>query len=289
MKTGIVILNYKTPELTYDLVHTCLSIPLIDEIVVVDNYSNDFCVKKLYQLLSSLNSMKLKLIFNKNNSGYSIGNNIGLRELVSSGCDICIVSNPDISFDCNTINELILAFEKYPEYGVITTSRKMQLNEERIRQYWDLPKKHELILENFTLYRKLYKEKHEYYDLDTSKYIINIEVSPGAFFGIRTLALLDIGFLDPNTFLYFEENCLAVKLRRTKYKIGIIPNAQYSCLDRKKNSVSEIQATTRSIEYYCKSKTYFASKYLKMNTIELFLLKITNRLFVLEKWLWIHK
>ena len=109
MKIGIVILNYNTPSLTYDIVKKCVNYSAINEIVVVDNYSSDDCKNKLLMSLSKLDSHKLNIILNKNNSGYAVGNNIGLKKLSELGCDICIVSNPDVSFS----NDLIQKEIKY--------------------------------------------------------------------------------------------------------------------------------------------------------------------------------
>lgn len=279
MKIGIVILNYKTKELTIDLVMRCCSINAIDEIVVIDNCSQDDIGTLIY------NQFKNRVVFldSKKNLGYAKGNNIGLKKLVELGCDICIVANPDVLFDENLILAVKTEFLKNDKYGILTTARTMEDDNLKIRQYWSLPKLKELVFENFLFYSKFIKSKKEIYDISASV-VTDIGVAPGAFFAIRSNLLRSIHYLDPNTFLYFEENCLAAKISNTGYKIGIIPYVKYVCLDRNKNSTSKIQQSTFGRKCYCASKEYYAKKYLGSNTIELFVLKITDSIFIFEKW-----
>lgn len=281
-KVGIVVLNYNTAGLTIDLVNKCLNIKTIDLIVVVDNASDFKDCSNLRMFENENPNEKVKFIYNTSNVGYARGNNIGLKFLEKYNCTISIISNPDSHFEECTVNEIINVFENNNKYGILTTRRVMENGKEKIRQYWSIPTYLDLVIENFTLYCKFIKNKREIYEPEDMA-VYDISVAPGAFFAIRNDVLRQIDYLDENTFLYFEENCLASKLLKTKYKIGFIPYVSYVVLDRKKNSTSKLRKTISARKYYVESKEYFASKYLRNNFLMFLLLKITDGMFLLEK------
>lgn len=287
MKLGIVILNYNTYFYTIKMIENCYKMNIFDEIVVIDNCSFKECIYSLKEYSKQYNAKNITYIFNQKNVGYASGNNIGLKYLVKKACDICFISNPDVHFDKKVIEAILNVFIQKEGYGILTTSRIMENPCEKIRQYWALPDKLELILENFILYNKLIKDKTSIYkfsEAEEQQDVIDIDVAPGAFFAIKSDCLKKINYLDEKTFLYFEENCLAKKLKAMNIKIGIIPGVHYTCLDRKQNATSVIRKTTFSRKCYSDSKIFFASKYLKMNAVELLILKITCKWFIFEKW-----
>ncbi len=283
MKTGIVILNYNTFEYASNLVNACISIDCINEIVIVDNSSTDGSGNRLRLMETN----RVTFIQSETNLGYAKGNNLGLEKLTGKGCDICIVANPDSYFERDLIAQIIETFSKYPQYGVLTTARRSIHDEKRVSQYWELPSKVELIMENFTLYAELIKKRKEIYE-PVSNNIYEIGVAPGSLFAVRASLLKQVNYLDPNTFLYFEENCFKMRIKDSGYSVGYIPSVYYTCLDRSKNSTNDIQKkSTYGRRCYCKSKEYFARQYMDFNFVEMLLLLLTNRLFVAEKWLYL--
>lgn len=72
--TSVIIVNYKTKEFTRDCVNSVLThfTPLLYEIIIVDNNSEDGSVAYLQQLFPAI-----ELIANKNNGGFGYANNIG--------------------------------------------------------------------------------------------------------------------------------------------------------------------------------------------------------------------
>jgi len=70
------------------------------EIIIVDNNSN-----KNDQVIGQLSLIgNVKIIFNDQNSGYSIGNNIAFSN--SSGNTI-VLSNPDVEFSIDALDKLL--------------------------------------------------------------------------------------------------------------------------------------------------------------------------------------
>lgn len=105
---SIVILNYNAGELLFNCVNSITKLDYSNyEIILVDNNSTDQshieCKKKFDQV---------RLIENKENSGYCEGNNIGIRNAKG---EYILVLNPDTKIESNLLNEFLKAYEKFGE------------------------------------------------------------------------------------------------------------------------------------------------------------------------------
>ncbi|MEK6532092.1 MAG: glycosyltransferase family 2 protein, partial [Deltaproteobacteria bacterium] len=85
------------------------------EVIIVDNCSSD----GTKEILRSWNfNFPVKTIFLDKNSGFSAGNNIGLKN--SSGTRIALL-NPDAKAERNWLKNLLDAMDKNPEAGIATS------------------------------------------------------------------------------------------------------------------------------------------------------------------------
>lgn len=117
-RVGIIILNYKTPDLVID----CLQ-SLVDqiepgmEVVVVDNASNDDSVQRIEEHIRA-NEWKpwARVLCSPVNGGFAAGNNLGIRAV---DADAYILLNSDTIVLPNTIKELLHAMELWPGAGLI--------------------------------------------------------------------------------------------------------------------------------------------------------------------------
>ena len=129
-KTGMVILNYNSHDLTVKLANRLANFDSVDHICVVDNCSNDaFSNEFLIE--------KIKFIRNKKNTGYNAGNNVGLKYLIEKcGCDYVFISNPDVDFSNNTVLEMCNAFERDKKLAIVS-SKRYGVAGEMIHQYFN--------------------------------------------------------------------------------------------------------------------------------------------------------
>jgi GT2 family glycosyltransferase len=107
-KIFIIILNYNGKE----TIKKCLdSVFYSDysnfEVVVVDNDSKDGS----FELAKSLYS-KFHFIKNTKNSGFSAGNNVGIRFALEKMADYVFLLNNDAVLEKNTLSKLVEASEK---------------------------------------------------------------------------------------------------------------------------------------------------------------------------------
>ncbi len=222
-KCGVVILNYNSHDLTVALANKIATFQSVDEICVVDNCSKD-------NFDNDFNNKKISYIKNDVNSGYSAGNNVGLRYLIEKKhCKYVYIANPDTIFGDSAISKIEETFEEYPDIAIVSTKR-FGHNNTAIHQYFEFPKIGNSIRSCFFITRrkiertKLYEQNKK---VDESNGIIFVDAVPGAFFGIRSEFLIKNNYLFEGIFLYGEEIILGHQALNLGYKSAIINTSSY--------------------------------------------------------------
>jgi GT2 family glycosyltransferase len=175
--------------------------------IVVDNASTDATGDMV-----RLNFPLVKLIQNKENSGYTGGNNIGIRyEMKTEPCDYILIVNDDVIIDPNAVNELVDEATNNPKAGIVNPkiidfeSRGLLCNcFGRYNFYLGLgykPLAEKVVPEKITLLR-------------------------GTCFLLRTEAINRVGLMDENFFLYFDEADLSFRMKKSGYSMIFLPAAR---------------------------------------------------------------
>ncbi|WP_299128960.1 glycosyltransferase family 2 protein [uncultured Winogradskyella sp.] len=205
MKLSVIILNY---NVRYFL-ELCLrsveaAIHNIDaEVIVVDNNSADDSCKMVKQLFP-----KVKLIENKNNSGFSKGNNIGVK--AAKGEYLCIL-NPDTVVAEDTFGKIIEFAETKPNCGIIGC----QLID---GQGKFLPESKRQIPTPNVAFQKLIGKTDNYY-LNQLKPNANgkADILVGAFMVIKKRIYDEVKGFDEDYFMYGEDIDLSYKILKAGY------------------------------------------------------------------------
>lgn len=274
LKTGFVILNYNDYSTTIKLIKSIKNYKSIDLIVIVDNCSTDDSYEKLYKYVDS----KTILIKSDKNGGYAYGNNLGIRYLVENNeCDIIFISNPDVEFEEDLILEIKKQFKTNSKYSVLS-GVMLDINGDKVKApYWNIPSYMYDLLDYFFIGRRINKKR---FIVDYKQDIMQVEVIPGSFLGIKADVIKDIGYYDENTFLYCEEIILAKKLQNKGYKSGLITGISYKHM----HSVS-IKKTFKKIDtikIFYDSKLYYNKEYNKVGKFRENILKIAAKISLLE-------
>lgn len=221
-RCGVVILNYNSHDLTVALASTLAGYNSVSDVCVVDNCSND-------DFDDDFRDSKIHYIKNTENTGYSAGNNVGLRYLVNEcNCEFVFIANPDVTFENNSIIEI---YKKMLEYSdlVLVSTKRYGYQGETIHQYFDFPSLLGSIKNCFFITRRGTEKKKieiQNCEVDHANGIIFVNAVPGAFFGIRSNFLVENNFLYEGIFLYGEEIILGRQAQELGYKAGII-NSEY--------------------------------------------------------------
>ena len=276
MKVAIIIVNYNDVDDTIKYVETISNYNVINRIVVVDNLSTTIGA---FENLKKLENEKVKVIQSEKNGGYDYGNNVGVRYLDSLGekYDYIIVSNPDISVSEEAINKCLNILESDEKIAVVAPrmfnkeNKPIRRSSWKMRTFW-LDVVHSTRILELLFYKVL--RGGEYLEKDYQNELLEVEAISGAFFIIRNKTLREIGLLDENVFLFYEEDILAKQLAEKGYKT--------ISLNSEKFIHFESQTIGKTFNYYKKmrqlfiSKMYYHKTYNKINVVQVLVFHILN-------------
>ena len=276
MKVAVIIVNYNDVDDTQKYVNTITKYDVIDRIVVVDNQST---TAGTFEKLQKLESDKVKVIKSDKNGGYDYGNNFGINFLKSlkEEYDYYIISNPDISVTEEAIKHCLDVAENDSKIGVIAPrmfnkeNNPIRRSSWKMRTFW-LDVVHSTRVLEIIFYKVL--RNGEYLEKDYEKEILEVEAISGAFFIIKDTVLNEIGLLDEDVFLFYEEDILAKRIAEKEYKIV--------SLNSEKFIHYESQTIGKTLSYYKKmrqlfiSKMYYHKKYNKINFLQVIVFHILN-------------
>lgn len=269
MKTGMIIIHYNDLESITNLINNIKNYKVLDKIIIVDNNSNKDIKKEIKKIISN----KIEIIENKENKGFAYAINIGSKRLIEElgECNI-IISNADIIINKEEdLKELILELDK-KNIGLVAPTI---LENNGLNRGW---KEASPILDsllNIIYIHRFIRKKYIFYKEEHYKGKSSVvDIASGCFFLIKSNVLEKINYLDENTFLYYEENILAKKLKNINKKIVIlndvivIHNHSVS-IDKNINKIKKLKIQKQSQYYY-------QVNYNQANFLEKCLLKITS-------------
>lgn len=276
MKVAVIIVNYNDAEDTLKYVKKITEYETINRIVVVDNKST---TTGTFDKLKELESLKVKVIESDKNGGYDYGNNFGIKYLdsINEEFDYYIISNPDIEVSEDAIKHCLDVINSNDKIAVISPR---MLNKDRNpirRSSWKirtfgLDVVHSTRLLELLLYKVLRNGEYSNKEYEVEK--LEVEAISGAFFVIKANILKEIGLLDENVFLFYEEDILAHKLRDRNYKT-ISLNSEYF-IHYESQTIGKSLSYYRKMKQMFKSKMYYHKTYNKINLLQISLFHILN-------------
>lgn len=206
MKLSIIILNYNVQyflELCLRSVQAAV-LNIDAEIIVVDNNSEDGSCDMVKTLFPNVN-----LIENKENHGFSKGNNIGV--LQAKGEYLCIL-NPDTVVAEDTFLKLLEFSKNKKKLGIVGC----RLNN---GSGLFLPESKRNIPSVNVALKKILGDSKLYYANHLSKTDTGeVDVLVGAFMLVKKEVYNDVGGFDEDYFMYGEDIDLSYKMLKAGYK-----------------------------------------------------------------------
>jgi GT2 family glycosyltransferase len=198
---SIVIVSWNTRQLVVNclksLENSRLTIPM--EIILVDNASSDDtveCVRKQFP--------ETKIIQNDANLGFARANNLGLE--ISTGEFVALI-NSDVEVSEGSLEKMIAYMRQEPSVGML--GPKMILRDGSVgRSCYRFPTVWRWFREALSLDTLLGKTaKFQDFEMSDFKYdrTTEVDVLTGWFWMVRRKAIEQIGFLDPQFFMYGED------------------------------------------------------------------------------------
>ena len=276
--TVLVVLNFNDAKTTEKLVLNVAGYDSIDKVVIVDNCSVDNSYERLKEI--SKND-KVICIKTDKNKGFASGNNYGARYAIKEyNADYIIFANPDVEFSDNTVCMLRKALEGSKKSG-LATCKVVNRGHAYDLSAWKQPAFLDCVLECFILLQKLFGKRNSYPKAFYSGSILKVDVVQGSFFMMKASAFKDVEGMDENTFLYYEENILACRLKDKGYEELLRIDTEY--VHRHSETIDKnISLTRTKFEYLQKSRKYYCQQYLKVSPMLMMLLDIAYRIGITD-------
>lgn len=225
IETVIVVLNYRTPDLTIQCVNALAkSITKKEKVIIVDNFSNDHSMEKIQK---SILYPWVAFMPQETNRGYAAGNNAAIKEALSweTPPKYFIIMNPDTIPFKDTVSKLIDFMDKNPKAG-IAGSQLVDPDGTKQGSSFRFPSISSEVESGFRigLLTKLLSERKV--SREYSENPQRTDWVSGACFVIRTEVFQQIGLLDEDYFLYFEEVDFCYRAHLAGWQSWLVPDSR---------------------------------------------------------------
>ena len=267
MSNGLVIVHYNDYESLKDLIENVKKYKCLKKIIIVDNNSKEEIKKKARTLVKN----NVEMIENTENKGFSYAINIGVKRCEELGIDNVIISNSDIIIECESDLVELTKYLNKPGIGVVAPT---VIEGNLLSRGWKNPTPWLDMLMNIVVIHRIVRKNHIFYkDNYYRNKISYVDVVNGCFFLVKTSTFKEIGYLDENVFLYYEENILAKKIKDIGKKTCVVNDVDI--IHNHSVSINKNVDKIKKLKLQKQSQYYFQKNYNKANFIELGLLKFT--------------
>jgi len=202
-KVFVVVLNYNGGN----FIKKCLTSVFKNdypnfEVVMVDNNSNDGSLE-----MAKSNFSKADFIKNEENFGYAAGNNVGIRYSLERMADYVCILNNDTEVEKDFISRLVETMEKDNEVGIASPVIFNGKN----KQVWFSKGKI-----NWLKMKVIHSANIETKDVYESDFI------SGCAMMISSEVFNEVGLLDENFFLYWEDADFSYRVKKAGFKNVIV-------------------------------------------------------------------
>lgn len=263
----IIILNWNGLQDTAPCIESCRKLEYSNRrIVVVDNGSSDGSEEILRERFPDIH-----VIQTGGNLGFAGGNNTGMRYALKEGADYIWLLNNDTVVDAHCLDFLIAAAEAEPAAGMI--GNKI-LYHDRPEIIWYAGGTVDLHAGGMTHHTgKDRRDDGSYDDPGPAGYITGCSILA------KKEMVRDIGELDENYFLYFEDVDWSLRAARSGWKLYYEPKAR---LWHKEGARREKEFSDRFVYYSLRNRLYFMKRFAPERMLTCHLLQMKTILFFMK-------
>ena len=281
-KNVLIVINYNDESRTTELVKKSIEMEIYSMVIIVDNCSNENSWNFIFKTFSLSN--QVHLIRNNNNLGYGKGNNSAFEYLAKNNIkpDFVTLINSDVIYESKTVSDCINFMEKHSDCGACST--KMLSWDNKIeKNHWDFSDFKSSIKYCFYITGRRFRN----IDNHIVKYntYSKVDVLRGTLVVYRFDVILNVGFFDDKTFLYWEEDCLAKKMEAIGFYEYLI-NTNTFIHNHKIKQIQNIKFGDKMRMYllFLNSMIYFNKKYNNVRGLKLIILKLCKYYCLIEKF-----
>ncbi len=279
MKSAAILINYNDKENTIRFARKLQTYNIFNKILVVDNCSPNqdefrdiheelkefFMIKNQYvfnlRTNTNMGRTVIELISTDRNGGYNYAINYGAKYLLEEdNYDYFMIANTDIDIGKIPIQECFNELETKPQTAVTAPRMKLADGTYARRNCWKertfkLDVIHSTRVIEFFLFSLLRSGEYKQEEYLTAKgKRLQVECISGSLFFIRVDVLKQIGMMDDNVFLFYEEDILYKRIKK------LDPKLQTICKTNIDFTHYESQSIGKSFKYFNKMKQLYNSK-----------------------------
>jgi GT2 family glycosyltransferase len=228
----VVIVNYRVADFVIDclrsLVHEVQLLPGM-KVIIVDNDSGDSSVEKITHAIETEGwESWASLIPSKINGGFAYGNNLGIRPALQTTDPppYYLLLNPDTVVRPNAIKALVDFMENHPDVGITVSGTEDEHGDiwpyaYRFPSIWsELDSSLKLgivsrVLSKYITLQKISVNKPQ-----------SVDWFQGACMMIRRQVFEEVGLMDEEYFLYYEETDFFLQAKRAGWSCWYVPGSR---------------------------------------------------------------
>lgn len=269
---ALIVLNYNRTVLISKIIKNISSFKDMPHLFIVDNNSDEKNLYDLKKIEKDNQSERIHFIYNNVNLGYAKGNNVALNKIEEyMDCKHVFIMNPDIILKDGILERIDEFLDETKNVGAVSIAHLDDRLEFSEMQGWMIPDYSIELKKSFILGRKSYYKKQP---IKFDKEVNKIDAIAGSFFGLNYNTFKELGFFDPNTFLYYEENILGFKIKKAHLQSYILNYEINPIHNHKESSTSKIKFRI-NWKYYNDSRKYYSERYLKIKGFKKFILNLS--------------
>ena len=251
----IVIVNYRTPSLTINCLHSLVTeVQLLSKtkVVVVDNNSGDRSVEQIESAIATEGwSDWASVLASKHNGGFAFGNNLAIRSALESDNSppYFLLLNPDTLIQKRSLKVLVDFMEQNPDVGIAGS----RLEDPDGTPQCSAFRFHTLFSELDSALRLGIVSKL------LANWIVAPTISPipcptdwvaGASMIVRREVFETAGLMDEEYFLYFEEVDFCLQAKKLGWSCWYVPESQVVHLVGQSSGVTNTKTPPQRLPQY---------------------------------------
>ncbi len=250
MKLSVIIINYRTADLTIECLKSLLGEINIGDtgVVVVDNNSGDGSVQVLRKWLKAHDTDNLvTLMASPENTGFSGGNNLGIR---ASEAEYYLLLNNDTVVGKGAIKTLLKTAETHKQAGIVSPKLISLDSEPQVSCFrFPTPISEFVKAVSTGIITKIFARY--VVAIQTRNEISHPEWTSFACVLVRGKLFREVGLLDDGFFMYYEDVEFCHRARKSGWDIVHTPFAEIVHLHGQSSGVEEkVQSQKRLPKYY---------------------------------------
>jgi N-acetylglucosaminyl-diphospho-decaprenol L-rhamnosyltransferase len=264
----VIILNYRTPELTIACLHS-----LVEEIkelpgtqvTVVDNASGDGSVEQISAAIATESWDWVAFLPQERNGGYAFGNNVGIRPALAADAppDYLLLLNPDTIVRPGALRALVDFMDQNPEAGIAGSRLEEpdgtpQCSAFRFPNVWsELDSGLRLGLVTQLLSEQIVPI------LPVTEEIRQVDWVAGASMIVRRQVFETAGLMDEKYFLYFEEVDFCIAAKNAGWTCWYVPESRVVHYVGQSSGVTDTKrkAKRRPAYWFDSRRRFFVKNY----------------------------